>query len=134
MPEYAGGGNVSTSGDVYSFGVLLLEIMIGKRPTDPMFSDGLDIVNFADSNFPDKILHIIDNHLTEECKNFSEETTATENTPYRCLLSLMQVALSCSRSLPSERMSMKQVANKMHAINESYLACRIKKHASQVLE
>ncbi|KAF2950720.1 hypothetical protein DAI22_01g207764 [Oryza sativa Japonica Group] len=133
-PEYAGIGHVSTAGDVYSFGVVLLEMITGKRPTDPMFTDGLDIINFVESNFPDKILHIIGNHLIEECKNFTEVTTASENTPHRCLLSLLEVALSCSRPLPSERMNMKQVANKMHSIMESYIACKIKKHASLELE
>ncbi|KAG8060303.1 hypothetical protein GUJ93_ZPchr0002g23859 [Zizania palustris] len=65
-PEYEGGGPVSISGDVYSFGVVLLEMMTGKRPTDPMFKDGLDIINFVESHFPDQIVHVIDCRLIEE--------------------------------------------------------------------
>ncbi|XP_006844322.2 probable LRR receptor-like serine/threonine-protein kinase At3g47570 [Amborella trichopoda] len=40
-PEYGTGGSVTTSGDVYSFGVILFEIFTRKRPTDSMFSNGL---------------------------------------------------------------------------------------------
>ena len=36
---------MSTAANVYSFGVVLLEIFIRKRPTDDMFKDGLNIVS-----------------------------------------------------------------------------------------
>ena len=44
--EYGLGGKASTSGDVYSFGILLLEMIIAKKPTYGIFQEGLSINKF----------------------------------------------------------------------------------------
>lgn len=120
--EYAGGGrHAATSDDVYGFGIILLEMMTGRRPTDPMFKDGLSIVNFVDGNFPHEIFHVVDTHLTEECKNFSKERNLSENTAHQCVVSVLQLALSCTNPIPSERMNMKEIASRMHVIQTSYM-------------
>ncbi|XP_059300607.1 putative receptor-like protein kinase At3g47110 [Lycium ferocissimum] len=38
-PEYGMGGQVSSQGDVYSFGILLLEIFTWRRPTSELFEE-----------------------------------------------------------------------------------------------
>ena len=52
MTEYGMGGQVSILGDIYSFGILLLEMFTGKRPTDDMFKDGLSIHQFTAIKMP----------------------------------------------------------------------------------
>jgi len=121
-PEYAQTVRASTCGDVYSFGGVLLEMIIGKRPTDAMFEDGVSITSFVKRNFPDQVLHIIDAHLQEECNGFTKGTVATENEAYQCVLSLVQVALACTRPFPRERMNMREVAINLHAIRKAYVA------------
>jgi len=75
---------------IYSFGIVLLEMIIGKRPIDPQFNGGLSIASFMERNFPGQVLHIIDPHLQEECKGLIQASAATENDVYR------RVAVSCA--------------------------------------
>lgn len=109
-------------------------MLTGKRPTDPMFKDGLSIVKFVESNYPNEIFHVIDAYLTEECSEFAQAKTESENVLNQCLVSLLQVALSCTNQLPSERMNMKEVASKMHALKTSYLGQKAKEHVSLELD
>ncbi|KAF0926106.1 hypothetical protein E2562_021820 [Oryza meyeriana var. granulata] len=118
-PEYAEGGFLSTSGDVYSFGVVLLELLTGKRPTDPMFCNGLSIVNFVERNYPDVTSHIIDAYLREDHQELAPATLDEEKAVYQLLLDMLGVALSCTRQNPSERMNMREAAAKLHAIKMS---------------
>lgn len=120
--EYAVGGEVSTAADVYSFGVVLLEIFIRKRPTDDMFKDGLSIVTFADINIPDRVLEIVDPQLLQELNLLGQETpTAIKGKGVQCLTSVLEIGLCCTKQSPSERISMQEVAAKLHGIKDAYL-------------
>nr|GEZ68076.1 protein kinase-like domain-containing protein [Tanacetum cinerariifolium] len=56
--EYGVGSEMTSSGDVYSFGILLLEVMTGKKPTDGMFNEGLSLSlhKFAYMALPDHLV------------------------------------------------------------------------------
>jgi len=43
VEEYGMGLEISTAGDVYSYGVILLEMITGRRPTDGPFEGGLSL-------------------------------------------------------------------------------------------
>ncbi|XP_070665209.1 probable LRR receptor-like serine/threonine-protein kinase At3g47570 [Malus domestica] len=65
-PEYDMGDEVSILGDVYSFGILLLEMFTGKRPTDGMLGDGISIHNFTAMAMPNHATDIVDASLLIE--------------------------------------------------------------------
>ncbi|KAI3705407.1 hypothetical protein L1987_75644 [Smallanthus sonchifolius] len=53
--EYGLGNEMTTSGDVYSFGILLLEMMTGKSPMDNIFNEGFSLHKFASMIMPDHV-------------------------------------------------------------------------------
>ncbi|PQP93875.1 putative LRR receptor-like serine/threonine-protein kinase [Prunus yedoensis var. nudiflora] len=139
-PEYGMGGQVSILGDIYSFGILLLEMLTGKRPTDDLFTEGLSIHQFTAMAMPDHAMDIIDPSLLIERDDADVDdetynkdirartiTIYQEGSPIRqtrleeCLVSVMQIGLSCSARSPSERMRMDVVVNKMKAARDSFL-------------
>lgn len=48
--------------DIYSFGVVLMELLTGKRPIEPEFGDGVDIVQWVRRKIQTKdgILDLLD--------------------------------------------------------------------------
>lgn len=103
-PEYGTTGKVSTQGDVYSFGITLLEIFSGRSPTDDVFRDGLTLPGFVGAAFPDRTEEVLDLTLLP-----SKE----------CLVSAVRVGLNCTRAAPYERMSMRDAAAELRTIRDA---------------
>ncbi|KAL9247000.1 hypothetical protein vseg_020474 [Gypsophila vaccaria] len=96
-PEYMQSGRATEKTDVYSFGVLVLEVLSGKRPTDASFIEkGLNIVGWL--NFlvtENRRREIADQH----CEGIQQES----------LDALLSVAMQCVSSAPEERPTMHRV-------------------------
>ena len=119
--ECATGGAVSSGGDVYSFGIVLLEIFLRRRPTDDMFNGGMNITKFVEMNFPDMIPRIIDAELLEEQQDLSQETSfAMKEKSLECLLSVLNIGLLCTKASPNERICMQEVAARLHEIKKAF--------------
>ncbi|KAI3853518.1 hypothetical protein MKX03_017249 [Papaver bracteatum] len=135
-PEYGTGGEVSAQDDVYSYGILLLEMFPGKTPTDNMFKDGLNIHSFSKVHaFPERVLDIVDSRLLLELENEHLENVGTNScnmprterrnrarhTTRKILASIIQIAVICSSELPSDRMSMNEDRVEVQAGKNHYL-------------
>ncbi|KAK2995499.1 hypothetical protein RJ640_000782 [Escallonia rubra] len=129
-PEYGMGCEISTSGDVYSYGILLLEIFTGKRPTDDMFVNGLNLHNFAKVAVPDRVTEISDPVLfqNEEEEETSRSHQVSTHKKYekinQCLTSILRIGIACSMELPRERMNISDVTIELHSIRDTFLGRR----------
>ncbi|KAF3976145.1 hypothetical protein CMV_000641 [Castanea mollissima] len=116
---YGLGGKASTSGDVYSFGILLLEMIIAKKPTDSMFQEGLGLNKFISEVYKSKILDIADPRLFKDYKSVTPSRSSTSsiggessssssynNIALRseeCVAAMVGVGLSCAAHSSKER-------------------------------
>ncbi|GAU15765.1 hypothetical protein TSUD_235810 [Trifolium subterraneum] len=123
-PEYGMGSEISTYGDMYSFGVLMLEMLTARRPADEMFEDGQNLHMFVENSFPNNLIQILDPHLLPR----SEEATIEDGnigsfTPIveKCLVSLFHIGLACSMESPKERMNIVDVTRELSIIKKAYL-------------
>ncbi|XP_028947203.1 probable LRR receptor-like serine/threonine-protein kinase At3g47570 [Malus domestica] len=115
-PEYGMGSKIATCGDVYSFGILLLEMFTGKRPTDPMFSDGLNLHNFVKMDLPHRVAEIADSLFDPITSNQSSIISAEKIQV--CLSSIFNIGISCSDESPRDRKDMSDVVTEMQSIRD----------------
>eukprot|EP01018_Ginkgo_biloba_P012586 Gb_34148 [translate_table: standard] len=109
-PEYGLGGRMSTKGDVYSYGVLLLEMITQKRPTDEMFAGGLTLAGWVLEAFPCRLEQVIEPALFDQI-TIRDNVLVTEAPPneYSTLHGLAQVGLWCTCEAPDHRPTMREV-------------------------
>lgn len=122
--EYASGATISTKGDVYSYGIVLLEMLTGKRPTDAMFKDGFNIHVYVSDAFPEKIVDILDPNMFGELKcresNLENGNGHPNMVMERCIIPVVQIGLTCSKEAPRDRMRMKDVAAELSKIKQMF--------------
>ncbi|XP_059441562.1 LRR receptor-like serine/threonine-protein kinase FEI 1 [Corylus avellana] len=96
-PEYMQSGRATEKTDVYSFGVLVLEVLSGKRPTDASFIEkGLNIVGWL-------------NFLVTENRQREIVDPQCEGVQAESLDALLSVAIQCVSSSPEDRPTMHRV-------------------------
>ncbi|PHU22764.1 Leucine-rich repeat receptor-like protein kinase TDR [Capsicum chinense] len=99
-PEYAYTLQVDEKSDIYSYGVVLMEILSGKRSVEPEFGDGNSIVDWVKSKIKIKngINDVLDKSAGASCISVKEE-----------MMLLLRVALLCTSRNPADRPSMRDV-------------------------
>ncbi|CAI8586301.1 unnamed protein product [Vicia faba] len=83
-PEYGAGGPVTPEGDIYSYGIMLLEMITGKRPTDNMFCENFNLHKLCKMKLSDEILQIVDSRLVMPF--IEDQTWIVENNIKECLM------------------------------------------------
>ncbi|KAH6776646.1 hypothetical protein C2S52_014207 [Perilla frutescens var. hirtella] len=119
-PEYGMNNLVSTEGDAYSYGVLLLEMFTNTRPTShDAFEGHVNLQDFISSALPDRVMETVDPFLHQEISIGENYTAYIE--------SVLSIGVRCSNQLPRDRMSMAEVVNELKKIRNAFL---VHKHAT----
>ncbi|KAK4347493.1 hypothetical protein RND71_033832 [Anisodus tanguticus] len=110
MPnEYGQDGIVSTCCDVYSFGILMMETFTRRIPSDKIFSGDLSIRRWVSDSFPSGIHKVVDANLVQ----LEDKQTDAK---MQCLLSIMELVLSCTVVTPDARISMEDALSTLKKI------------------
>ncbi|GAA0168924.1 hypothetical protein LIER_23517 [Lithospermum erythrorhizon] len=115
-PEFGTEGIVSTRGDVYSYGILLLEMFTGKKPTSEMFGEGMSLKDWVYNSLHGyAILDVIDPQLSvEEDMNF----TAIKQS----ITFIFYLAMDCLSNSPHDRIHMREVVTRLDKVKAIFQA------------
>ncbi|KAI9097962.1 hypothetical protein K1719_025733 [Acacia pycnantha] len=100
-PEYAYSSRATTKCDVYSFGVILMELITGKKPVEAEFGENRNIVYWVSNKVDSRegINEIIDKRLSGL---FREE-----------IIQVIRIAIKCTYKSPAIRPNMKDVVQRL---------------------
>ncbi|KAK1418688.1 hypothetical protein QVD17_27834 [Tagetes erecta] len=119
--EYGVGNEMTKEGDIYSFGILLLEMLTGRRPTDSIFKEGLNLHGYVKMVLPDRLMEIIEPVLLfthmEPANGYNKDEARWLKRLEDGMSSLARIGLACSMESPRERMNMSNVIHELHHIN-----------------
>ncbi|MFS7918706.1 putative protein kinase RLK-Pelle-LRR-III family [Helianthus anomalus] len=111
-PEFRNHGRITKKTDVWSLGVLILEIMTGRFPANTFhFSKGgdLELTNFLDS--------IMKEDVTVDM--FDKEIGAFDKRNEGEMLKLLNIGLSCCEPDVEKRWDIKEVVDRIEKVRES---------------
>lgn len=103
--EYGYMMKITEKSDVYSYGVVALEVLTGKQPIDPTIPDGLHIVDWVRQTRGG--VEVLDASLRARPESEIEE-----------ILQTLGVALLCVNPSPDDRPTMKDVAAMLKEIRQ----------------
>ncbi|PIN03839.1 Serine/threonine protein kinase [Handroanthus impetiginosus] len=120
-PEYGYGEKPSTAGDMYSYGILLLELFTGMSPTHEIFTGGLSLKSWVQDQFPTNLEQVLDIELLQQMNNSWDEDKHCNNPQshmYNCLITIFRVGLSCAAESPGERITIRDALHKLKNVEK----------------
>lgn len=111
-PEYAYSMKATEKSDVYSIGVVLMELVTGRMPTDGRFGEDMDMVRWVESSSEE----LIDPLLKPLLPN--EETA---------MFQMLEIALQCTKAAPAERPSSRKACHLLMRVFNSRMIDRSEK-------
>ncbi|XP_070664467.1 putative receptor-like protein kinase At3g47110 [Malus domestica] len=95
----------------------------GKRPTDNMFSDSLNLHNFVKMALPERVTEIADAPLLQGGTNENpNQCSARIHKVEVCLDSIFRIGIACSAEFATDRLkNINDAASELHSIRNTFL-------------
>ncbi|XP_042440769.1 LRR receptor-like serine/threonine-protein kinase RGI3 [Zingiber officinale] len=106
-PEHASMQRITEKSDVYSYGVVLLEVLTGRHPLDPSLPGGLDLVQWVRVHLQRKLdpVQLLDGRLLGRPEHQVQE-----------MLQALSISVLCVSNRPDERPAMKDVVSLLEEV------------------
>ena len=112
--EYGREGRASTYGDVYRFGIMIMEIFTRKKPTDKIFFGEMTLKRWVNDSLPISVMDVVDaNMLGQEDIHFM--------TKEQCVSFVFNLAMECTIESPKQRLNAKEIVTRLLKIRDSLL-------------
>ncbi|KAB2595924.1 LRR receptor-like serine/threonine-protein kinase [Pyrus ussuriensis x Pyrus communis] len=130
------GHEVWTQGDESSYGILLLEMFTGKRPTSDVFQGTSNLDNYVKAALLEQVVEIVDLVLLHEKQegdmSANQRLTKASTTIHikfeESLISILENGIDCSTNVHGERLDiadamaeMCRIRNKIRADHKIYV-------------
>ncbi|KAG5608797.1 hypothetical protein H5410_020078 [Solanum commersonii] len=113
--EYGSEGIVSTRGDVYSYGIMLMEVLAKRRPTgEEIFNENLGLREWITRAFSRTMMEVVDTDILYDGEKITSKSEL-------CILSMIELALDCTKATPESRITMKDVVKRLNKIKNTFL-------------
>ncbi|KAK5814100.1 pollen receptor-like kinase 3 [Gossypium arboreum] len=107
-PEYVRSQQISAKSDVYCLGIVILEIITGKFPSQYLNNakGGIDIVQWVQTSIANnQVEDLIDPEISNGSNSIDQ------------MVKLLRIGAGCTESNPDKRLGMKEVIGKINEVN-----------------
>ncbi|XP_057532395.1 receptor protein-tyrosine kinase CEPR1 [Amaranthus tricolor] len=104
-PDYATTSKATTKCDVYSYGVVLMELVTGKKPVEAEFGENKNIINWVSTNIETKegAMEILDKQISGM---YRED-----------MIQVIRLAIRCTARTPTPRPTMSEIVQFLSEID-----------------